>query len=163
VPLPPSSYAALAGATLLANLSASNATIGKADYRRLLGAAQSGRCIAAYVYSAAGFGESTTDLAWDGHAMIHENGELLAESQRFSPAPQLILADIDLDRLRQDRARTTSFTDCASLQRERLAGWRRIKVEFDPPHQPLALQRRVARFPFVPDDAGSLDTRCAEV
>jgi NAD+ synthase (glutamine-hydrolysing) len=163
VPLPPSSYAALAGATLLANLSASNATIGKADYRRLLGAAQSGRCIAAYVYSAAGFGESTTDLAWDGHAMIHENGELLAENQRFSPAPQLILADIDLDRLRQDRARTTSFTDCASLQRERLAGWRRIKVEFDPPHQPLALQRRVARFPFVPDDAGSLDTRCAEV
>ena len=163
VPLPPSSYAALAGATLLANLSASNATIGKADYRRLLGAAQSGRCIAAYVYSAAGFGESTTDLAWDGHAMIHENGELLAESQRFSPAPGLIVADIDLDRLRQDRARTTSFNDCASQHRAPLASWRRVGVDFLAPHEPLALQRRIARFPFVPSDPASLDARCAEV
>lgn len=163
VPLPPSSYAALAGATLLANLSASNATIGKSDYRRLLGATQSGRCMAAYVYSAAGFGESTTDLAWDGHAMIHENGELLAESQRFAPAPGLILADIDLDRLRQDRARTTSFTDCVSLQRGQLARWRRISLDFDPPLGPLQLKRQVARFPFVPSAAASLDARCSEV
>src|SRR3990167_4492819 len=155
--------AGLAGATLLANLSASNATIGKAEYRRLLGAAQSGRCIAAYVYSAAGFGESTTDLAWDGHAMIHENGELLAESQRFPPAPGLIVADIDLDRLRQDRARTTSFSDCASQHRAQLGNWRRVGVDFLAPHEPLALQRRIARFPFVPSDPASLDARCAEV
>jgi NAD+ synthase (glutamine-hydrolysing) len=77
-PIPPSSYAALAGATVLANLSASNATIGKADYRRLLCASQSGRCVAANLYAAAGFGESTTDLAWDGQALAYENGELLA-------------------------------------------------------------------------------------
>jgi len=163
VPLPPSSYAALAGATLLANLSASNATVGKAEYRRLLGAAQSGRCIAAYVYSAAGFGESTTDLAWDGHAMIHENGELLAESERFSTVPGLIVADIDLDRLRQDRARTTSFADCASLHRRRLATLRRVSVKFAVPGEPLALRRRIERFPFVPADPASLDLRCAEV
>lgn len=163
VPAPPSGYAALAGATLLANLSASNATVGKAEYRRQLGAGQSARCIAAYVYSAAGYGESTTDLAWDGHAMIHENGELLAESPRFANAPGLIFADIDLDRLRQDRQRTTSFTDCASLHRARLEAFRRIAVDFEPPVRPLALARRIARFPFVPSDSASLDARCAEV
>ncbi|MBT8768539.1 NAD(+) synthase [Metapseudomonas boanensis] len=163
VPLPPSSYAALAGATVLVNLSASNATIGKAEYRRLLGAMQSGRCIAAYVYSAAGYGESTTDLAWDGHAMIHENGELLAESQRFTTAGGMILADIDLDRLRQDRQRTTSFTDCASLHRDRLDHFRRVAVAFQPPEGDLPLQRKVERFPFVPSDPLSLDQRCAEV
>ncbi len=99
VPIPPSSFAALAGATVIGNLSASNMTIGKSEYRHSLIANQSARCIAAYLYAAAGPGESTTDLAWDGHAMIYENGNLLAESQRFPNASQLILADIDLDRL----------------------------------------------------------------
>jgi NAD+ synthase (glutamine-hydrolysing) len=99
VPIPPSTYGALAGATVLANLSASNITIGKADYRRQLCAAQSARTITAYVYTAAGAGESTTDLAWDGQALIYENGELLAEAERFSEEEQLILADIDLDRI----------------------------------------------------------------
>ncbi len=87
VPISPSSYAALAGATLLLNLSASNVTVGKADYRRVLVAGQSARCLAAYLYSAAGAGESTTDLAWDGQALIYENGTLIAEAERFSPAP----------------------------------------------------------------------------
>src|ERR1051325_11126448 len=100
-PVPPSSYAALAGASVLANLSASNITIGKAAFRNLLCASQSGRCVAAYLYAAAGMGESTTDLAWDGHGMIHENGNLLAETQRFSDREQRLTADIDLDRLRQ--------------------------------------------------------------
>ena len=95
-PVPPSTYAALAGATILCNLSASNSTIGKADYRRDLCAAQSGKMIAAYLYTAAGPGESTTDLAWDGHAMIYENDELLNESVRFSTGEQIIAADIDL-------------------------------------------------------------------
>ena len=95
-PIPPSSYAALAGATLLLNLSASNVTIGKSEWRHALCKAHSGRCIAAYAYSAAGTGESTTDLAWDGQAMIYENGALLAEAERFAAEPQLILADIDL-------------------------------------------------------------------
>ena len=83
MPIPPSSHAALAGATVLLNLSASNITVGKAGYRRDLVASQSARCLAAYLYSAAGSGESTTDLAWDGHALICENGNLLAESERF--------------------------------------------------------------------------------
>src|SRR6476660_1517034 len=98
-PIPPSTYAALAGATLLANLSASNITIGKAEYRRSLCASQSGKCLAAYMYSAAGPGESTTDLAWDGHALIYENDELLAEAERFSDGEQIITGDIDLERL----------------------------------------------------------------
>src|SRR5207248_6227043 len=108
-PIPPSTYAALAGATILTNLSASNITIGKAEYRRSLCAAQSGKCIAAYLYSAAGPGESTTDLAWDGHALIYENSNLLAEAERFSDQEQIISADIDLERLVQDRMRLTSF------------------------------------------------------
>src|SRR5205823_9668704 len=99
-PIPPSTFASLAGATVLANLSASNITIGKAAYRRLLCASHSGRCVAAYLYAAAGPGESTTDLAWDGHALVYENANLLAESERFSDTEQRITADIDLDRLR---------------------------------------------------------------
>src|SRR5205823_11218481 len=114
VPIPPSTYAALAGATVLLNLSASNITIGKADYRRQLCASQSAKCLAAYAYAAAGAGESTTDLAWDGHAMIHENGVLLAESARFASTEQLIVADLDLERLVQERMRMTSFNDAAA-------------------------------------------------
>ena len=85
VPAPPSSFAAMAGATVIGNLSASNITIGKSEYRHQLAADHSARCVAAYLYAAAGPGESTTDLAWDGHAMIYENGNLLAESKRFAP------------------------------------------------------------------------------
>src|SRR6476620_3258146 len=106
-PIPPSTFGALAGATVLTNLSASNITIGKADYRRDLCAAHSARTIAGYVYTAAGFGESTTDLAWDGQTLICENGDLLAESERFSDSEQLTLADLDLDRIVSDRSRTS--------------------------------------------------------
>ena len=113
-PIPPSTYAAMAGATVLANLSASNITVGKADYRKSLCASQSGKCVAAYLYSGAGPGESTTDLAWDGHALIYENNTLLAESQRFAATEQIIAADLDLDRLVQDRMRMTSFARCGS-------------------------------------------------
>ena len=105
VPIPPSSSAALAGATVLANLSASNITIGKADTRRLLCQSQSARCLAAYLYAAAGAGESTTDLAWDGQAGIYENGATLAETERFPEEDQCAIADIDLDMLRQERMR----------------------------------------------------------
>src|SRR5207247_3021877 len=110
-PIPPSTYAALAGATVLANLSASNITIGKAAYRHDLCSSQSGKCLAAYLYSAAGPGESTTDLAWDGHALIYENNELLAEAERFADREQMITADIDLERLLQDQMRTNSCDD----------------------------------------------------
>lgn len=161
-PLPPSTWAALGGATVLANLSASNVHIGKAAYRRHLCAAHSGKCIAAYLYSAAGTGESTTDLAWDGHALVYENADLLAESERFAPEPHYILADVDLERLRQDRMRMTSFQDTASRHRERLAGLRRVRIELDPPRGSVALRRHVERFPFVPGDPGLRDERCYE-
>src|SRR5204863_9475051 len=132
-PIPPSTYAALAGATILVNLSASNITIGKAAYRRDLCASQSGKCIAAYLYSAAGPGESTTDLAWDGHAIIFENNELLAESQRFSTEEQIVVADLDLERLAQDRMRLSSFNDAVADHRETVRTIRRVPFEFPVP------------------------------
>lgn len=161
-PIPPSTYAALAGATILANLSASNITIGKADYRRKLCASQSGRCMAAYLYSAAGPGESTTDLAWDGHALIYENGELQAESKRFSADEQIITADIDLERIAQERMRMTSFADSASDARERVSAIRRVPFDFVVPSGAVPLRRVVERFPYVPSDPRQLDERCYE-
>ena len=161
-PIPPSTYAALAGATVLVNLSASNITIGKAEYRRNLCASQSGKCIAAYLYSCAGPGESTTDLAWDGHALIYENADLLAESERFADREQMITADIDLERLVQDRMRMTSFSDSVGDCRERLQAMRRIPFEFRVPEGKVALQRQVARFPYVPSDPRVRDQRCFE-
>lgn len=163
VPVPPSSCAALAGATVLANLSASDATIGKAAYRRALCASQSAKCLAAYLYAAAGYGESTTDLAWDGQAMICENGELVSESARFPYGDELIHADIDLERLRQERMRMTSFNDCAQLHRERLQRFRRIELRLQLPEELVPLERAVARFPYVPSERASLDERCREV
>jgi len=161
-PIPPSTYAALAGATVLVNLSASNITIGKAEYRRNLCASQSGKCIAAYLYSCAGPGESTTDIAWDGHALICENAELLTESQRFSDREQMITADIDLERLVQDRMRMTSFSDSVGDCRERLQAMRRIPFEFRVPEGRVPLQRQIARFPYVPSDPRERDQRCFE-
>jgi NAD+ synthase (glutamine-hydrolysing) len=124
VPIPPSSYAAMAGATVLVNVSASNVTIGKEDFRRLLVADQSGRCLAAYIYCAAGPGESTTDLAWDGHGLIYENATRIAESRRFSQSAQLVTADIDLDRLIADRMRQNSFGLSVREYREQIAEFR---------------------------------------
>ncbi len=129
-PIPPSTYGALAGATVLTNLSASNITIGKAEYRRQLCAAQSGRCVAAYLYSAAGPGESTTDLAWDGHALIYENNEKLAEAQRFASDEQIIAADLDLERLAQERMRLSSFHDSIGDHLARVRAMRRVEFEF---------------------------------
>jgi NAD+ synthase (glutamine-hydrolysing) len=161
-PLPPSTFAALAGATVLANLSASNITVGKADYRRDLCAAQSGKCIAAYLYSAAGPGESTTDLAWDGHALIYENNERLAESERFADDEQIIAADIDLERLIQDRMRMTSFSDTAMIHAEAVRAIRHVPFEFQIPQGEIPLRRQIERFPFVPSDARVRDERCFE-
>ncbi len=161
-PIPPSSYAAMAGATVLCNLSASNITIGKADYRRDLCAAQSGKCLAAYLYTAAGPGESTTDLAWDGHAMIYENNDLLAESERFASEEQIIVADIDLERLVQDRMRMTSFNDSAGVHQERLRAMRRIPFAFEIPETSGPLMREVERYPYVPNDPALRNERCFE-
>ncbi len=161
-PIPPSTYAALAGATVLSNLSASNITVGKAEYRRDLCASQSGKCIAAYLYSAAGPGESTTDLAWDGHALIYENNELLAEAERFPADEQIIAADLDLERLAQDRMRLTSFNDSVGEHRERVRAIRRVEFEFETPGSEISLMRNVERFPYVPNDPRVRDERCYE-
>ncbi|MEZ5652947.1 MAG: NAD(+) synthase [Burkholderiaceae bacterium] len=162
VPVSPSSLGALAGATVLANLSASNITIGKADYRRELCASQSGKAIAAYLYTAAGPGESTTDLAWDGHAMIYENHDLLAQSERFAQHPQLIVADVDLEHLVQDRMRMNSFNDAVRTHAALLRGMRTVRFELDPPAAALPLRRAIDRFPFVPSDPARRSERCYE-
>src|SRR5690606_29503551 len=115
--IPPSTYQALAGATVIGNLSASNITIGKAEDRNLLCAAQSSSCACAYLYSAAGRGESTTDVAWDGHLAVFELGARIAESSRFPEDSVLLTADIDVDRVISERQRTPTFRDCATLNR----------------------------------------------
>lgn len=163
VPVPPSSFAAMAGATVIGNLSASNVTVGKSEYRRSLAENQSARCIAAYLYAAAGFGESTTDLAWDGHAMICENGNLLAESARFTKEPQVIYADVDLDRLVQDRMRMTSFGQNARAHRRRIMDFRRVSFPVQPIEKRLLLGREYSRFPYIPADPAKRDQRCYEV
>lgn len=163
VPIPPSCVAALAGATVLLNLSASNVTIAKHEYRHSLVSNQSARCLAAYLYTAAGSGESTTDLAWDGHAMIYENGTLLAESERFKDTSQLVLADLDVERLTQERMRMTSFAYSTQLYRDALQQFRHINVPVQLPNTGrLLCQRQVARFPYVPVDPSRRDQRCYE-
>jgi NAD+ synthase (glutamine-hydrolysing) len=163
-PIPPSSFAALAGATVLANLSASNVTVGKDDYRRSLGANQSARCVAAYLYGAAGFGESTTDLAWDGHGFVYENGTLLAETERFQYRSHLITADIDLDRIAQDRLRQNTFGESARRHAAEVARFRSVDFALElPAEDVLALERTYERFPYVPSDPATRDARCREI
>ncbi|CAO5155015.1 Glutamine-dependent NAD(+) synthetase [Frankia sp. AiPs1] len=161
-PVPPSSYAALAGATLLANLSASNIVVGKAAVRSQLSAAQSVRAMAAYVYSAAGTGESTTDLSWDGQGTIHELGDLLAASERFADGPQLVVADVDLARVRLERMRTPTFADAARYAGEPERRFRTIRFEHRPHGRDVGLRRPQRRFPFVPDTPERLDLDCYE-
>lgn len=162
VPVPPSAEAALAGATVLANLSGSPITVGRAEDRRLLCRSASSRCLAAYVYSAAGLGESTTDLSWDGQTMIYENGALLAETGRFSLDEQYAVADVDLDLLRQERQRMGTFDDNRRTHAGRTGDFRRVDFRLDPPTTDLGLERRVERFPFVPADAERLALDCYE-
>ena len=163
VPIPPSAEAALAGATVLANLSGSPITIGRAESRRMLAQSASARCLAAYVYAAAGTGESTTDVAWDGQVMIFENGTALAEAERFPADAQKVLADIDLDLLRQERMRMGTFDDNRRTHAARTDAFRRIGFRLDPPREAdLGLMRRVERFPFVPSDPARLEQDCYE-
>jgi NAD+ synthase (glutamine-hydrolysing) len=164
-PIPVSTYGAMAGATVLANLSASNITVGKADFRQLLCASHSGRALAGYVFTAAGMGESTTDLAWDGQALIYENGDLLAEAERFAKDEQLILADIDLDRVLSDRASLSSYGDAIHDYRRRLRAMRRVPFELGGPlgKESVPLKRVVERLPYVPADPMRRNERCEEV
>ena len=162
VPVPPSAEAALAGATVLANLSGSPITIARAEDRKLLARSASSRCSAAYVYAAAGQGESTTDLSWDGQTMIHECGDLLAETDRFPDGPRRSVVDIDLDRIRQDRLRQGTFDDNRRTHHERTRELRTIPFTLDPPSGDIGLRREVGRFPFVPDDEARLAQDCYE-
>ncbi len=161
VPIPPSSGLALAGATVLANLSGSPITIGRSDTRSILCRTQSMRCLAAYLYAAAGQGESTTDLSWDGQTTIFENGAELAQGARFEEDPQLTIADVDLDLLRQERARQGTFEDNRRVATPD-ARYRTVSFAVSPPDTDLGLRRTVERFPFVPADPLRLAQDCYE-
>ncbi|CAN7509705.1 NAD(+) synthase [Rhizobium sp. LjRoot30] len=161
-PAAPSDFGALAGALILANLSASNITVGKADTRKLLCSAQSARTWSAYLYSAAGPGESTTDVAWDGQACIYELGDLLAETDRFPTTSQMCIADIDVERLRLERMRTGTFNDAATLNLTAGRNFRRVLFDFAVPEGRIDLKRAIARYPFVPADPKRLDQDCYE-
>ena len=164
VPIPPSSFAALAGATVLVNLSASNALVGKAGYRQQLVAQQSARCIAAYLYTSAGSGESTNDMAWDGQSLICENGELLTKTERFVEESHLGLADIDLERLSRERMRQGTFGRSVQRHAAEVAAFEVVRIELNVPADgPLPLRRHVERFPYVPSDPARRDERCLEV
>ncbi|MHA6629516.1 NAD(+) synthase [Pseudonocardia sichuanensis] len=162
VPVPPSAEAALAGATVLANLSGSPITVGRAEDRCLLARSASSRCLAAYVYSAAGEGESTTDLSWDGQTMIWENGVLLADTERFPRGSRRSVADVDLDLLRNERARMGTFDDNRRHHAARLDDFRRVGFRLDPPGTDIGLRREIERFPFVPADESRLEQDCYE-
>jgi NAD+ synthase (glutamine-hydrolysing) len=162
VPVPPSAEAALAGATVLANLSGSPITIGRAEDRCLLARSASSRCLAAYVYAAAGEGESTTDLSWDGQTMIWENGVLLAESERFPRGERRSIADVDLELLRSERLRMGTFDDNAKHHQLTAELLRRVEFQLDPPTGDIGLRREVERFPFVPSDPQRLEQDCYE-
>src|SRR3954467_4391608 len=163
IPIPPSSEAALAGATVLLNLSGSPITVGRAEDRKLMCRSASSRCLAAYVYSAAGEGESTTDLSWDGQTLIYANGGLLDETERFPEGERRSVADVDLDLLRQERMRMGTFDDNRRTHAQRTGEFRRIGFTLGPPrHAELGLRRDVERYPFVPADPDRLDLDCYE-
>jgi len=161
-PVPPSTLGALAGATILCNLSASNIVIGKADDRHLLCSSQSARTYSAYVYSAGGHGESTTDLAWDGQGVIYELGGLLAESERFALEPELTVADVDCARIVNDRLRLPTYADSARAAGDPEATFRTVAFDHCPAEGDIGLIRPLRRFPFVPDRAEKLDADCYE-
>lgn len=162
VPVPPSAEAALAGASVLANLSGSPITVARAEDRRLLVRSASSRCAAAYVYAAAGQGESTTDLSWDGQTMVYECGSLLGESERFPDGPRRTVVDVDLDLIRQERLRQGTFDDNRRTHQDRTERFRTVEWELGPPSGDIGLMRKVDRYPFVPDDPERLELDCYE-
>jgi NAD+ synthase (glutamine-hydrolysing) len=161
-PTPPSTMGALAGATVLFNLSASNIVIGKAEDRAVLCDAQSRRCTAACVFAASGRGESTTDVAWDGQIVAYEMGEKIVEGERFAREPKLVIADIDVARIAAERRRLSNFRDAAAREKERLMLVSHIPFKLNAPQTALPLKRKLDRFPFVPDDPARRDRDCYE-
>ncbi|MFK3738839.1 NAD(+) synthase [Massilia sp. TN1-12] len=164
VPIPPSSFAALAGATVLVNLSASNVVVGKSGYRHQLVGQQSARCLAAYLYTSAGLGESTTDMAWDGQSLIYEKGDMLAQSERFRDDSHIIYGDVDLERLSTERMHATTFAQSVRRHADEVAKFRTQRFALPLPlERDLPLARTVERFPYVPADGRRRDERCTEV
>lgn len=162
VPIPPSAEAALAGATVLANLSGSPITVGRAEQRTMLVRSASARCLAGYVYAAAGEGESTTDVSWDGQTMIYENGEPLTGSERFPQGARRSVADIDLGLIAAERRRQGTFDDNRRTHAARTGAFRTVGFRLDPPGDDIGLYRTVERFPFVPADPARLEQDCYE-
>lgn len=162
VPVPPSAVAALAGATVLLNLSGSPITVARAEDRRLLVRSASARCLAAYVYAAAGQGESTTDLSWDGQTMVYEVGDLLAETERFPDGPRASVADVDLERIVQTRRQVSTFDENRRSHAEATRAFRHVAFELGAAGGDTGLQRKVDRYPFVPDDPQRLALDCYE-
>ena len=163
VPVPPSSFAALAGAVVQVNISGSPITVGRAADRHLLAQSQSARCLSVYMYAAAGQGESTTDLSWDGMTMIYECGGLLGRTKRFTDGPQRTLVDVDLDRIRQERLRDASLADNATTYVDHVGSFRTVTFTLDAPSTDIGLRRKIDRFPFVPDHPERLAQDCYEV
>lgn len=159
-PLPPSSFATLAGATIIGNLSASNELIGKADYRLELIRGQSARAICGYIYVSCGVHESTTDVVFGGHVVIGENGHILQNSDRFKRDTQITYADIDIQHISVDRARTTSFGE--SVHELPQKNFRFIDFELLP-HMSSNLMRAVDPHPFVPANLAERDKRTEEI
>ncbi len=156
VPIPPSSFHALAGATLNFNLSASNDLIGKCDYRRNLVAQQSAKCVSGYIYTSCGIGESTTDVVFGGHAIIAEYGTVLAEGNRFEKDSILVVSDIDIEKLANDRLKNTSFMEMPPIELRKI-------VFFENRNVPYRLKRHIDPYPFVPFETKLRDKRCEEI
>jgi NAD+ synthase (glutamine-hydrolysing) len=161
-PVPPGMQAAMAGALILCNLSASPVTIGRADDRHLHCRSSAARAIAAYVYSASGHGESTTDLAWDGQGVVYEMGSLLVQSERFDRSGELTIVDIDTEKLAAERMRNQTFADAAEFAGRPEDSYRKVVFEHAYAAGDIGLVRPVARFPFVPDRPEKLDEDCYE-
>lgn len=159
-PIPPSSFQALAGSQIIFNLSASNEVVGKHNYRQQLITQQSARCIAGYVYVSSGFGESSTDLLFSGNAIICENGTIIADNERFSLNEQLVVSDIDIERLSGDRQKNTCFMQGLSPQ-NRAIEFRTVPFEL-PVYERFVLARDVFPFPFIPVGL-ELNERCHEI
>ncbi len=159
-PVPPSSYHALNGASVIFNLSASNELAAKNEYRRKLVSQQSASAICGYVYASAGMGESTQDIVFSGHALICENGSVLCENKRFFYNSQFICADIDVEKIYNDRKKNTSFTDL--IKPEINTEYRYIDIDITQWNEET-LERSIKRMPFVPDNDSMLLERCEDI
>ena len=165
-PIPPSTYAALSGAEILFNLSASNETIGKREYRRSMVKAQSASCLCAYAYVSAGSGESTTDLIFSGHSMVCENGTLLAENKNLIDSSYSMNCDVDLGKIRADRAKIKSFADSASACAEvKNAVYAKVyaPVKHEARGEQAGFYYPVKKLPFVPSDKARRTERCLNI